>query len=174
MDQEQDATSFKVPADEPRTRGVRISDVAAAAGVSVTTVSNVLNKPHKVRRETRTLVSKIMRDLKYVPNAHAVALRQRDKTGPEPTRPKQDTTTTHNPLQQAQQEVPNLVPEGWNELHEGDRVEIVRFGRNEGHAVIESFMPDRTALWLWMADGMGRSMVLSGDDVHIRLVPKES
>ena len=44
-----------------------LSDVAAAAGVSVGTVSNVLNSPDRVRPVTRERVYQVMRELSYRP-----------------------------------------------------------------------------------------------------------
>jgi LacI family transcriptional regulator len=52
-----------------------IKDVAARAGVSVGTVSNVLNRPHLVRVETRTRVEAAMADLGFVRNESARQLR---------------------------------------------------------------------------------------------------
>ncbi len=51
-----------------------ISDVAARAGVSVATVSRVLNGNYPVAEHTRDRVSQAVRDLGYVANAHARAL----------------------------------------------------------------------------------------------------
>ncbi len=48
-------------------RRVSISEVAAAAGVSVGTVSNVLNAPERVRQVTRDRVHAAMRELRYRP-----------------------------------------------------------------------------------------------------------
>ncbi|MER5320698.1 LacI family DNA-binding transcriptional regulator [Streptosporangium roseum] len=53
----------------------RIKDVAAHAGVSVATVSRVLNDNPSVTEETRTRVYAAMRELSYVPNAVARSLR---------------------------------------------------------------------------------------------------
>lgn len=53
---------------------VTISDVAARAGVSAMTVSNVLNGRKKVHDRTRELVEAAIRDLGYTPNAAAQAL----------------------------------------------------------------------------------------------------
>lgn len=44
-----------------------LSDIAAAAGVSVGTVSNVLNSPDRVRPVTRERVYQVMRELSYRP-----------------------------------------------------------------------------------------------------------
>ena len=57
-----------------------ISNVASKAGVSPTTVSRVLNGGYPVARETRAQVEKVVRDLGYIRNAHAQALR-RTSTG---------------------------------------------------------------------------------------------
>ncbi len=44
---------------------VRLADVAQKAGVSITTVSHVINKTRYVKRETRELVLKILEELHY-------------------------------------------------------------------------------------------------------------
>jgi LacI family transcriptional regulator len=44
---------------------VRLEDVAQKAGVSITTVSHVINKTRYVKRETRELVLKVIDELKY-------------------------------------------------------------------------------------------------------------
>jgi LacI family transcriptional regulator len=54
-----------------------IKDVARIAGVSVASVSRVINNGPKVSQQTRDKVSKIMRDLGYTPNANARALVKR-------------------------------------------------------------------------------------------------
>lgn len=48
-----------------------IRDVARAAGVSVATVSRVLNNPHTVREPTRVRVQQVIADLRYHPNPTA-------------------------------------------------------------------------------------------------------
>ena len=55
---------------------VRIGDVAHRAGVSVGTVSNVLNRPHIVAEETRRAVYDAIQALGFVPNASARQLRE--------------------------------------------------------------------------------------------------
>jgi LacI family transcriptional regulator len=57
----------------PRAAGVK--DVAAAAGVSLGTVSNVLNRPDRVSAATRQRVEDAMRRLGYVRNESARQLR---------------------------------------------------------------------------------------------------
>ena len=51
-----------------------IKDVARIAGVSIASVSRVLNKGPKVSKKTIEKVSKVMKDLNYSPNANARAL----------------------------------------------------------------------------------------------------
>jgi DNA-binding LacI/PurR family transcriptional regulator len=46
-------------------KSVRLEDVAQKAGVSITTVSHVINKTRYVKQETRELVLKILEELNY-------------------------------------------------------------------------------------------------------------
>ncbi|WP_084124095.1 LacI family DNA-binding transcriptional regulator [Demequina sp. NBRC 110054] len=55
---------------------VSVKEVAARAGVSVGTVSNVLNRPDMVKAETVEKVHAAIDELGYVPNAAAQALRE--------------------------------------------------------------------------------------------------
>ena len=64
----------RVTSGEPVTR-VTISDVAAAAGVSPTTVSHALNDRGQVDPRTRERVKQVARKLGYRPNRHAQRLR---------------------------------------------------------------------------------------------------
>ena len=52
---------------------VKIYDVAGAAGVSLATVSRVLNHPEKVKPATRERIEKI-KELGYKPNLNAKGL----------------------------------------------------------------------------------------------------
>jgi LacI family transcriptional regulator len=56
-------------------RGASVKDVAAAAGVSLGTVSNVLNRPERVRPSTRERVERAMLDLGFVRHEGARQLR---------------------------------------------------------------------------------------------------
>ena len=56
-------------------RAASVKDVAAAAGVSLGTVSNVLNRPDRVSVATRTRVQEAMADLGFVRNESARQLR---------------------------------------------------------------------------------------------------
>jgi len=57
-----------------------IYDVAGAAGVSLATVSRVLNNPEKVKKETRERVLKVIDELGYRPSAIARGLASRKTT----------------------------------------------------------------------------------------------
>lgn len=53
-----------------------MKDVAKAAGVSIITVSRVINSPQLVKEDTRLKVEKAMRELSFLPNLAAKALVQ--------------------------------------------------------------------------------------------------
>ena len=61
-------------------RRASVTDVAREAGVSVGTVSNVLNRPDVVKPETRTRVEEAIAALSFVPNGVARQLRSRTVT----------------------------------------------------------------------------------------------
>lgn len=58
----------------------KIYDIAGAAGVSLATVSRVLNHPDKVKEETRNKVMRIIKEKGYKPNANARGLASRKST----------------------------------------------------------------------------------------------
>lgn len=58
----------------------KIYDIAGAAGVSLATVSRVLNHPDKVKEETRNKVMRIIKEKGYKPNANARGLASRRST----------------------------------------------------------------------------------------------
>ncbi len=59
---------------------IKIYDIAGSAGVSLATVSRVLNHPEKVKKVTRDKVLKIIKDKGYKPNANARGLASRKST----------------------------------------------------------------------------------------------
>lgn len=58
----------------------KIYDIAGAAGVSLATVSRVLNHPDKVKEETKNRVMRIIKEKGYKPNANARGLASRRST----------------------------------------------------------------------------------------------
>ena len=63
------------PAGSRSSRSASVKDVAANAGVSLGTVSNVLNRPDRVSPATRERVERAMADLGFVRNESARSLR---------------------------------------------------------------------------------------------------
>ena len=59
----------------PTATRASVKDVARLAGVSVGTVSNVLNRPARVTPETRTRVEGAIAELGFIPNGAARQLR---------------------------------------------------------------------------------------------------
>ena len=59
---------------DKRTSPNKIYDVAGAAGVSLATVSRVLNHPEKVKPATRERIERIIKELGYKPNLNAKGL----------------------------------------------------------------------------------------------------
>src|SRR5829696_8565441 len=59
----------------PAARSASVKDVAAAAGVSLGTVSNVMNRPDRVAASTRERVEQAMAELGFVRNESARQLR---------------------------------------------------------------------------------------------------
>lgn len=57
-----------------------MKDVAALAGVAVTTVSRVINRDPRVAQDTRARVEAAIADLDYQPDPHAGILRRRGRT----------------------------------------------------------------------------------------------
>ena len=58
----------------------KIYDIAGAAGVSLATVSRVINHPEKVKKATRDRVMNIIKNKGYIPNANARGLASRKST----------------------------------------------------------------------------------------------
>ncbi len=59
---------------------IKIYDIAGSAGVSLATVSRVLNHPEKVKKVTREKVLRIIKEKGYKPNANARGLASRKST----------------------------------------------------------------------------------------------
>ena len=154
-------------------KSARISDVAAAAGVSVSTVSNVLNRPQLVNPITKEKVVEAIHQLDFVPNEHAAALRRQEGTPPSRATivvpdplsiPGSDALTTVEP--------PAVVgdsarAEDWATLRPGQVVTLVQGAIQLGTATVDAVTPDGTVLWVWMANGGGRTMLLSYEDIIV-------
>ncbi len=62
-------------------KNISLKKVAEKAGVSIATVSRVINNSPNVNPETRIKIEKIIKDLKYTPNRVAKRLRNRSSSG---------------------------------------------------------------------------------------------
>jgi hypothetical protein len=154
----------------------RITDVAEAAGVSPTTVSNVLNRPHMVAAGTSAKVRKVIQQLKYVPNPHAAAL-PKGRLKPDPARTSASRRNPSQPLTgvESPSDLPDTETSGsseklcldWKTLQGGELVDIMFSDGNTGTGLVDAVMPDGTLIWLWMDNGQGRTLLLSEDDHRI-------
>lgn len=173
-----------------------MADVAAAASVSVATVSNVINTPHLVKAVTRERVMTVIAELGYQRNEQAYLLRSGSPRRPSrrvstragsPDVPStSETSGVTAPASPASAElkaegdpVPVSLPalpergrpreqetEDWLRLPEGSRVLLVD-SREETGAVIDAVMPNGSALWVWLDGGNGRRLIHCGDGVRV-------
>jgi hypothetical protein len=153
----------------------RMSDVAAAAGVATSTVSNVLNRPQKVKTETRVKILATMDRLGYVRNEQASEL--------------SDERLTSGRKHCGRVE-PRAVPDGVRgEPHvpESARIQIygssepllslvdcpvalVSGGRVMARGRIEMVTTDLSTAWVWIDGGKGRRMIHAGDGLGLMIL----
>ena len=120
----------------------RIEDVAAAAGVSIKTVSRVFNREPNVREETRLKVEEAARQLKYRPNSSARSLAGR--------RSYLISLLYDNPSSNYVMEIIEGVLAACEQAHYGLTLRPIDFGRR-GHveaveALITQYRPDGLVL----------------------------
>jgi hypothetical protein len=150
----------------------RMSDVAAAAGVSVSTVSNVLNRPQKVKTETRTRIRAVIDRLGYVRNEQAYELRKGARTSGrkrrgtgEPRAAKDDLREESTcPMPQRIQIHGSSAP---LQLLVGSQVGLVSRGCVIAGGWVETVTADGSAVWVWLEGGGGRRMVHAGDGIDL-------
>jgi transcriptional regulator with XRE-family HTH domain len=137
------------------TGSIRLQDVARLAGVSIATVSNVLNRKHSVAASTRRRVERIIEQFDYQPNEHAVALRRKPPIAhpdSETVAAKAQTDRSPSSPDQSQEHAspPGVPPVG-------TRIQVVLRGvMIEGG--VDASMPDGSGFWFWQ-DGVGRRYV---------------
>lgn len=143
------------------TTRIRLQDVALLADVSISTVSNVLNRKNCVAVATRSRVEHIMKQLNYQPNEHAVALRRTP-----PTTPLSEGDEDAGDRSDEQEKIEYPAPE----RHEymmvptpcaGQRIQVVLDGSTI-HGVVDACMPDGSGFWFW-GDGLGRKYISETD-----------
>ena len=143
--------------------GARMRDVAAAAGVSVATVSNFLNNPHLVAEKTRARIEQAVHELNFQPDQHARELRRRRRP---------NTQNSEGSLEQNQATCPpesssedRAEPDPDQETSRGDvsitpgqRV-TVQVGPDVFSGTVDAVMPDSSYFWIWTDNGMGRRLL---------------
>lgn len=151
---------------QEKIRPVNIRDVAEASGVSVSTVSNVLNFPDRVAERTRERVRSAIQDLGYRRNEAAAALR-RGRVRPAPARRAQTIAAFEESDQRANGDPRVGAPDGEHchepvdersgrQLREGQVVSVRRPGGHTEVGVIDIVMPNRSGAWVWLNNGGGR------------------
>lgn len=140
-------------------------DVAAVAGVSVATVSNVLNNPHLVAARTRTRVEKAVHELNFQPDPLARELRGRSRLGADAKNPGKyldGDPSTREPEDAADRgAVPERgqeTPRGALEVRSGEHV-TVQVGSEILSGTVDAVMPDNSYFWIWADSGMGRRLI---------------
>jgi hypothetical protein len=170
------------------TDSCRMVDVAAAAAVSVSTVSNVINAPHLVKSETLDRVRDVINELGYVRNEQAFLLRHgTNKTHgsgqnraatktfvpaipPSPQAP----CTDDAPSAPAMGGAHKVEPPQWLHVRPGSHIRLAGPGPTITGAVIDEYMPDGSCFWVWLDHGQGRKLIHRTDDVTILLAGEES
>jgi hypothetical protein len=147
-----------------------MADVAMTAGVSRSTVSKVLNTPERVSAPTRQRVEQAIEHLNFERSKNANSLPQASRRkSPNRSRKTRDrpsggqgtstdaesglTPTTSAPLE--------LFPPGTH-------VEILKMEEVVSTGLVDAFMPDRSAAWIWMDDGTGRHLIHQCDGLRLR------
>ncbi|WP_394525570.1 LacI family DNA-binding transcriptional regulator [Paenarthrobacter nicotinovorans] len=145
--------------------------MARTAGVSVSTVSNVLNHPHLVAENTKQRVLSVITRLRFEPNATARSLRlgslksttQAEDHWPELSVLGHPEST--DMVQDAPSEASSTASSVNNEpthLERGKRVTL-----HVGHEVltgtVDAVVSDESCFWIWTDDGMGRRMIHADD-----------
>ena len=153
-----------------------IYDVASAAAVSASTVSNVLNRPSMVAAHTRERVLVIMGELGYERDENAASLRLGKKAIKRQRPPRLPPC---DPLPKA---VPadgprdgptvgrdsTLLNQDWRDIALSRAVHVARHGQEAGGGIIEACMPDGSGAWVRFDDGRGRLLLTQEDGYSLR------
>jgi hypothetical protein len=151
----------------------RISDVAAAAEVGISTVSNVLNHPHRVAVGTRERVERAIASLSFERSEEAVKLRRGRGSRPQMIEAIPDATDPVSALDPAAASPepakcePTRASGSWPDLKPGTRVHVAVDGVVVGGGTVDTVLPDGSAVWLWMDSAGGRRLIHSQDGMDI-------
>jgi hypothetical protein len=153
----------------------RMSDVAAAAGVSVTTVSNVLNSPQKVKIETKARILAAIDRLGYVRNEQAYDLRKGARTSSRKHRGGEESGTTQDvSAGEPQGGIPHGIQIHGSSLPPqlllGSRVGLASEGNVIAGGWVDMATPDGSAVWVWLEGGGGRRLIHAGDGIDLLIL----
>lgn len=148
--------------DEPNFEA-KMRDVAAAAGVSIATVSNYLNNPHLVAVKTRARVERAVHELNFQPDHNARELRGRRRPGAKNPEINRDHKKVVCPPVAAAEDraLPGASQEAVRrgvEVSSGEHV-TVRVGPEVLSGLVDAVMPDNSYFWIWADNGMGRRLI---------------
>lgn len=146
--------------------GTTRRDVAAAAGVSVATVWNVLNSPQLVAPGTRARVEQAINELGFQPVLPARKQRVPHRPGTQSQRSNPDQNSAAFQPEGAAKDRTMRSSEqtaqfGGVDVRPGERV-TVQVGSEIFSGVIDAVMPDYSYFWIWADHGMGRRLVEAG------------
>lgn len=146
----------------------RMRDVALAAGVSMATVSNVLNHPLRVANSTKMRVLDVVRGMHFEPDPNAQALRtnkssktaHRIRTTGHDVRPSADADhelTITSSSEETLSPHPPVTP-----TTTGPRPGVhvsLQIGQEHVSGVVDAVMADGSCIWIWADGGMGRRLI---------------
>lgn len=154
----------------PSSSHVTMRYVAVAAGVSIATVSNVINHPHLVAARTRERVERFVEELDFKPDPHAKALRtgtpntdRRRSIVPDLVIDGRDDTSDapkHVPAHAGS--APSSSDLTLETLKPGQHLSL-QMGPEFLSGIVDVVMPDQSCFWIWADGGMGRRMINSSD-----------
>lgn len=148
-----------------------IFDVAAAAAVSVSTVSNVMNKPSTVAGPTRERVLLMISELGYERDENAASLRlgktviRRQRPSELPARdpvPKL-TPSKETDVGPADGGTSALLSQDWRKFPLSGAVHVASYGQEVGGGIVEASLLDGSGAWVRFDDGRGRLLLLQED-----------
>ncbi|WP_426225758.1 LacI family DNA-binding transcriptional regulator [Pseudarthrobacter sp. DSP2-3-2b1] len=153
-----------------------IQDVAIAAGVSISTVSNVLNRPAAVAAHTRERVLGAIGELRFVRNEQAASLRlgkpaarrrTPDSHSSRPSAPLPDSVvSTPGPPIDDQEPAPRCI---WQRIDPGQHVQVSLGGRYVGCGLADGSLTDGSAMWVRFDDGRGRILLALSEGYSVAL-----
>lgn len=148
-----------------------IYDVAAAAAVSVSTVSNVMNRPNTVAGPTRERVLLVISELGYERDENAALLRLGKKVirrQPPSGLPASDPVPKLTPskgtdVSPAEGGTPALLSQDWRKFPLSGAVQVARYGQDVGVGIVEASLLDGSGAWVRFDDGRGRLLLMQED-----------